>query len=186
MSKAFTRESDGEDEEAYGLPPIPAGGKNYITPTGYARIRAELFELIDHERPKVVEVVHWAASNGDRSENGDYIYGKKRLREIDRRIRFLTGRMELAVVTDPSVHRGSDQVFFGARVTYAMPDGEEKTITILGIDEADSLQGQVSWVSPVARSLLKAHVGDVVRLATPSGVQTLEVLSVVYPAPPAP
>jgi transcription elongation factor GreB len=186
MSKAFTRESDGEDEEAYGLPPIPAGGKNYITPTGYARIRAELFELIDHERPKVVEVVHWAASNGDRSENGDYIYGKKRLREIDRRIRFLTGRMELAVVTDPSVHRGSDQVFFGACVTYALPDGEEKTITILGIDEADSLQGQVSWVSPVARSLLKAHVGDVVRLATPAGVQTLEVLSVAYPTPPEP
>ena len=186
MSKAFTRESDGEDEEPYGLPPIPAGGKNYITPVGYARIRAELFELIDHERPKVVEVVHWAASNGDRSENGDYIYGKKRLREIDRRIRFLTGRMEVAVVTDPSVHHGSDQVFFGACVTYALSDGHEKTVTILGIDEADSLQGQVSWVSPVARSLLKAHVGDVVRLATPSGVQTLEVLSVIYPAPSVP
>ena len=186
MSKAFTRESDGEDDEPYGLPPIPAGGKNYITPAGYARIRAELFELIDHERPKVVEVVHWAASNGDRSENGDYIYGKKRLREIDRRIRFLTGRMELAVVTDPSAHRGSDQVFFGACVTYALPDGQEKTVTILGIDEADSLQGQVSWVSPVARSLLKAHVGDVVRLSTPAGVQTLEVLLVVYPAPVGP
>jgi transcription elongation factor GreB len=188
MSKAFTRESDGdgEDDEPYGLPPIPAGGKNYITPAGYARIRAELFELIDHERPKVVEVVHWAASNGDRSENGDYIYGKKRLREIDRRIRFLTGRMELAVVTDPSVHRGIDQIFFGACVTYALPDGQEKTVTILGIDEADSLQGQVSWVSPVARSLLKAHVGDVVRLATPAGVQTLEVLSVAYPTPPEP
>ena len=186
MSKAFTRESDGEDEEPYGLPPIPAGGKNYITPVGYDRIRAELFELIDHERPKVVEVVHWAASNGDRSENGDYIYGKKRLREIDRRIRFLTGRMELAVVTDPSVHHGSDQVFFGACVTYALSDGHEKTVTILGIDEADSLQGQVSWVSPVARSLLKAHVGDVVRLATPAGVQTLEVLSVIYPAPSVP
>ena len=186
MSKAFTRESDGEDEEPYGLPPIPAGGKNYITPVGYARIRAELFELIDHERPKVVEVVHWAASNGDRSENGDYIYGKKRLREIDRRIRFLTGRMELAVVTDPSVHHGSDQVFFGACVTYALPDGQEKTITILGIDEADSLHGQVSWVSPVARSLLKSRVGDEVRLTTPAGVQTLEVLSVVYPAPSMP
>ena len=183
MSKAFTRENDGEDEEPNGLPPIPAGGKNYITPAGYARIRAELFELIDHERPKVVEVVHWAASNGDRSENGDYIYGKKRLREIDRRIRFLTGRMELAVVTDPSVHHGSDQVFFGACVTYGLPDGEEKTITILGIDEADSLQGQVSWVSPVARSLLKSRVGDEVRLTTPAGVQTLEVLSVAYPKP---
>ena len=183
MSKAFTRENDGEDEEPNGLPPISAGGKNYITPAGYDRIRAELFELIDHERPKVVEVVHWAASNGDRSENGDYIYGKKRLREIDRRIRFLTGRMELAVVTDPSVHHGSDQVFFGACVTYALPDGEEKTITILGIDEADSLQGQVSWVSPVARSLLKSRVGDEVRLITPAGLQALEVLSVAYPKP---
>jgi len=185
MSKAFTKESESDDEEPE-LAALPPGGKNYITPAGFARLKAELLELIDTERPRIVEVVHWAASNGDRSENGDYIYGKKRLREIDRRIRFLTGRMELAVVTDPSVHQGSDQVFFGACVTYVLPYGEEKTITILGIDEADSLQGQVSWVSPVARSLLKSRVGDEVRLTTPAGVQTLEVLSVVYPAPSMP
>jgi transcription elongation factor GreB len=185
MSKAFTRESDGEDEEPYGLPPIPAGGKNYITPAGYARIRAELFELIDHERPKVVEVVHWAASNGDRSENGDYIYGKKRLREIDRRIRFLTGRMELAVVTDPSVHHGSDQVFFGATVSYEDQEGSANTITILGIDEADSLNAQVSWVSPIARTLLKSSTGDVLKLVTPHGWREIEVLAVTYPKPKA-
>ena len=186
MSKAFTRESDKDDEDEDSAASLPNGSKNYITPQGYAQMRQELLGLIGDERPKVVEIVHWAASNGDRSENGDYIYGKKRLREIDRRIRFLTGRMELAVVTDPSVHHGSDQVFFGACVTYALPDGQEKTITILGIDEADSLHGQVSWVSPVARSLLKSRVGDEVRLTTPAGVQTLEVLSVVYPAPSMP
>ena len=117
MSKAFTRETDGEDDDIT-LPPLPAGSKNYITPLGYATLRAELFELIDNERPRIVEIVHWAASNGDRSENGDYLYGKKRLREIDRRIRFLTKRLEIAEVTDPSVHHGSDQVFFGATVTY--------------------------------------------------------------------
>ncbi|NBX54586.1 MAG: transcription elongation factor GreB [Betaproteobacteria bacterium] len=182
MSKAFTRETAGEDDEHDGLPPIPAGGKNYITPTGFARMRAELFDLIDVQRPQVVEVVHWAASNGDRSENGDYLYGKKRLRDIDRRIRFLTRRLELAEVTDPSVHHGREQIFFGACVTYALPDGQTNTITILGIDEADALQGQVSWVSPVARSLLKAQVGDVVRLVSPAGVQELEVIAVTYPA----
>ena len=181
MSKAFTRESDGEDEEPYGLPPIPAGGKNYITPAGYARIRAELFELIDHERPKVVEVVHWAAGNGDRSENGDYLYGKKRLREIDRRLRFLTKRLEIAEVTDPSVHHGSDQVFFGATVTYLDEADVTRTVTIMGIDEADSLKAQVTWVSPIARALLKAREGDVVKLVTPVGVQEIEVLSVHYP-----
>ena len=182
MSKAFTRESSGEeDDEDVGLPPIPVGGKNYITPQGYARMRAELLTLIDDERPKVVEIVHWAASNGDRSENGDYIYGKKRLREIDRRIRFLTKRMELASVTDPAVHFGSDQVFFGATVTYEDDQGNAKTITILGIDEADSLNAQVSWVSPVARALLKSKVGDVVRLQTPAGMQDIEVLQVSYP-----
>ena len=182
MSKAFTRESVGEeDDDEAGLPPIPAGGKNYITPAGYARMRAELLALIDEDRPKVVEIVHWAASNGDRSENGDYIYGKKRLREIDRRIRFLTKRLELASVTDPSVHLGSDQVFFGATVTYEDENGNSKTITILGIDEADSLNGQVSWVSPIARALLKARVGDVVRLQTPLGMQDIEVMKVTYP-----
>lgn len=182
MNKAFTRETENDDDELQ-LPALPAGGKNYITPAGYARLRAEWMELIDSERPKVVEIVHWAASNGDRSENGDYLYGKKRLREIDRRIRFLTKRLEIAEVTDPSVHHGSDQVFFGATVTYADGAGAERTITILGIDEADSLQGQVSWVAPVARTLLKSRVGDVLKLVTPVGVEEIEVLAVQYPAP---
>ena len=180
MSKAFTRESETEDDEV-GLPPLPAGGKNYITSKGYEALRAELFDLIDNERPKVVDIVHWAASNGDRSENGDYIYGKKRLREIDRRIRFLTKRLEIAEVTDPSVHLGKDQVFFGATVTYVEEAGAERTVTILGIDEADSLKGEVTWISPIARALLKAREGDVVKLVTPVGVQEIEVLSVHYP-----
>jgi transcription elongation factor GreB len=189
MSKAFTRESDaGDDESADGASEdgagaLPAGTRNYMTPQGHARLRQEWTTLMDQERPRVVEAVHWAAKNGDRSENGDYLYGKKRLREIDRRIRFLTRRLELAEVADPSVHHGGDQVFFGATVTYAEADGTERTVTILGIDEADSLKGQVSWVAPVARALLKARVGDAVRLVTPAGVQTLDVLSVSYPAP---
>jgi len=187
MSKAFTRESDGDaiedDGEADALPALPAGGKNYITPGGYARLRAELLDLMDNERPKVVEAVHWAAKNGDRSENGDYLYGKKRLREIDRRIHFLTKRLEVAEVTDPAVHHGGEQVFFGATVRYADEAGEEREVTILGIDEADSARQQVSWISPVARALLKARVGDVVRLVTPAGGQDIEVLEVRYPAP---
>jgi transcription elongation factor GreB len=181
MSKAFTKESESEDDDDAGLPPIPLGGKNYITPEGYTRIRAELLDLIDNERPKVVDVVHWAASNGDRSENGDYIYGKRRLREIDRRIRFLTKRLEIAEISDPSVHFGSDQVFFGASVTYEDTTGLQHTVTILGIDEADNLKQQVSWVSPIARSLLRTHVGDVVRLNSPSGIQDLEIIRVQYP-----
>ena len=185
MSKAFTKETDTDEDEELALPQLPAGGKNYITPQGYAHLRAELLELIDEERPKVVEVVHWAASNGDRSENGDYIYGKKRLREIDRRIRFLTKRLEVAEVSDPSVHHGLDQVFFGAKVRYADESGQERTVTIMGIDEADSALGQVSWVSPVARALLKARTGDEVKLVTPMGVQEIEVLAVEYPAPGA-
>ena len=187
MNKAFTRESDAdtEDDDAEGAAlPLPAGGKNYITPAGYARLRDELLQLIDDERPKVVEAVHWAARNGDRSENGDYIYGKKRLREIDRRIRFLTKRLEIAEVADPTLHHGSDQVFFGATVTYADPSGAERSVTILGIDEADTTQGQVSWISPVARALLKAREGDVVRLVTPLGPQEIEVLKVDYPSAP--
>ena len=184
MSKAFTKETDGDDDEALGLPALPSGARNYITPAGYARLRAELFTLMDDERPKVVEIVHWAASNGDRSENGDYIYGKKRLREIDRRIRFLTQRLEIAEVVDPVVHRGSDQVFFGATVTYAEASGTERTVTILGIDEADSLQGQVSWVSPIARTLLKTREGDELKLLTPAGVIDIEVLRVNYPKAP--
>lgn len=183
MSKAFTKETDGADDDDLQLPPLPAGGKNYITPQGYARLREELFELIDNERPKIVDIVHWAASNGDRSENGDYLYGKKRLREIDRRIRFLTKRLEIAEITDPSAHYGSDQVFFGATVTYVDSAGLERTVTILGIDEADSAQAQVSWISPIARTLLKARVGDELKLVTPAGVDEIEVLRVAYPAP---
>lgn len=185
MSKAFTKESDGDDDDDLALPPLPAGGKNYITPQGYARLRAELLQLLDEDRPKVVEAVSWAAKNGDRSENGDYIYGKKRLREIDRRIRFLTKRLDIAEVTDPSVHHGSEQIFFGARVTYANQAGEERTITIKGIDESDTAAGEVSWIAPVARALLKARVGDEVQLMTPSGLTTLEVIDVSYPAPQA-
>ena len=184
MSQAFNRESDGEDGD-HTLPPLPAGSKNYITPQGYAVLRDELFELIDNERPRIVDIVHWAASNGDRSENGDYLYGKKRLREIDRRIRFLTKRLEIAEVTDPSVHHGRDQVFFGATVTYVDEADVERTVTIMGIDEADSLKGQVTWESPVARALLKAREGDVVKLVTPVGVQEVEVVEVRYPAPAA-
>jgi len=182
MSKAFTRETDQDDDDI-GLPALPVGARNYITPAGYARLRSELLDLIDNERPKVVEVVHWAASNGDRSENGDYLYGKKRLREIDRRIRFLTKRLEIAEVTDPSLHRGNEQVFFGATVTYAEQDGTERTVTIMGIDEADALQGQVSWISPIARTLLKSRVGEALKLVTPAGVVEVEVLDVQYPAP---
>ncbi|MCH2241766.1 MAG: transcription elongation factor GreB [Aquabacterium sp.] len=184
MSKAFTKETDGDaDDDDLALPALPAGGKNYITPEGYRRLRAELLQLIDEERPRVVEIVSWAASNGDRSENGDYLYGKKRLREIDRRIRFLTKRLDIAEVADPSAHHGSDQVFFGATVTYATAQGEERTITIKGIDEVDNLKGEVSWVAPIARALLKAREGDEVQLMTPGGPQTLEVLEVRYPPP---
>jgi len=186
MSKAFTRESDkdaDDDGEDPSLPPLPAGTRNYMTPLGYANLRAELFTLMDDERPKVVEIVHWAASNGDRSENGDYIYGKKRLREIDRRIRFLTKRLEIAEVTDPSAHHGKNQVFFGATVTYVEENGDERTVTIRGIDEADSLKGEVSWVSPIARTLLKSSTGDVLKLVTPQGWREIEVLNVTYPKP---
>ncbi|HIV70345.1 MAG TPA: transcription elongation factor GreB [Candidatus Aquabacterium excrementipullorum] len=185
MSKAFTKESDSgdDDDEIGGLPPLPAGTRNYMTPQGYQRLRDELLNLIDEERPKIVEIVHWAASNGDRSENGDYIYGKKRLREIDRRIRFLTKRLDIAEVADPSQHHGNDQIFFGATVTYANSKGEERTITIKGIDETDNLQGEVSWISPIARALLKSREGDEVQLMTPGGLEKLEVLEVRYPAP---
>lgn len=183
MSKAFTKESDSDDDDELALPALPLGARNYMTPSGYARLKAELFSLMDDERPKVVEIVHWAASNGDRSENGDYLYGKKRLREIDRRIRFLTQRLELAEVVDPAVHHGSDRVFFGATVTYAEASGTERTLTILGIDEADSLQGQVSWVSPIARTLLQSRAGDELKLVSPVGVVDIEVVQVSYPAP---
>jgi transcription elongation factor GreB len=185
MNKAFTREPEGDagdDDDDVSAPPIPAGSKNYLTPAGYARLRAELLGLLDDERPKIVEVVSWAAKNGDRSENGDYLYGKKRLREIDRRIRFLTKRLDIAEVADPAVHHGSDQVFFGATVTYVNQRDEERTITIKGIDEADSLKGEVSWVAPIARALLKARVGDELTLMTPGGLEEIEVVKVEYPA----
>ena len=188
MNKAFTKESDGDaddDDAPPGLPPLPPGTRNYLTPAGYQRLRTELMTLLDDERPKIVEVVSWAAKNGDRSENGDYLYGKKRLREIDRRIRFLTKRLDIAEVADPSVHHGSDQVFFGATVTYATAAGLERTVTIKGIDEADSLQGEVSWVAPIARALLKAREGDEVPLVTPQGVERIEVVAVRYPRPDA-
>jgi transcription elongation factor GreB len=184
MNKAFTKEPEGDsDDDGPELPPLPAGAKNYISPAGYARLRAELLTLLDDERPKVVEAVSWAAKNGDRSENGDYLYGKKRLREIDRRIRFLTKRLDIAEVADPSLHHGGEQVFFGATVTYADASGAERTVTIKGIDEADNLAGEVSWVSPIARALLKARIGDEVTLMTPQGVQRIEVIDVRYPAP---
>lgn len=183
MSKAFTKESDSDDDEDLALPAMPAGTRNYMTPKGYADLRAELMQLLDEERPKIVEIVSWAAKNGDRSENGDYLYGKKRLREIDRRIRFLTKRLDVAEVADPSAHHGSDQVFFGATVTYANARGEERTITIKGIDESDSLRGEVSWIAPIARALLKAREGDEVQLMTPGGMEKIEVLEVRYPEP---
>ncbi|MBI3153900.1 MAG: transcription elongation factor GreB [Burkholderiales bacterium] len=188
MSKAFTREAEApadDDDESAAPTPLPAGSKNYFTPAGYRRLRDELRQLLEVERPRVVEIVAWAASNGDRSENGDYLYGKKRLREIDRRIRFLTRRLDLAEVVDPSLHHGSDLVFFGATVTYADAAGRERTVTIKGIDESDPLAGEVSWVSPVARALLRAREGDEVTLVTPAGVERIELLEVRYPAPGA-
>ena len=183
MSKAFTKESEQDEDDGDGdaaAPELPAGAKNYMTPAGFAALRAELLRLLDDDRPKVVEAVHWAAKNGDRSENGDYLYGKKRLREIDRRTRFLTKRLERAEIVDPSVHAGSEQVFFGATVSYLRNGEREETVCIVGIDEVDPARGCVSWVSPVARALLKARVGDLVALRTPMGVDELEVLSVSY------
>nr|WP_314544485.1 transcription elongation factor GreB [uncultured Massilia sp.] len=188
MNKAFVKETDDDDDDAEALAlaqAIPAGSKNYITPAGHQAIKDELLQLIDVDRPEVVRIVHWAASNGDRSENGDYIYGKRRLREIDRRIRFLTKRLDSAFVVDPSVHYGNDQVFFGATVTYVNKAGEEHTVTIVGIDELDPLRGRISWVSPVARALTKAREGDVVTLNTPLGADELDILAVEYPEPVA-
>ncbi len=183
MNKAFVREDAGDDEDDLpeGATPLPPGSKNYITPAGYERLRTELMHLIDTERPEVVGIVSWAASNGDRSENGDYLYGKKRLREIDRRIRFLTRRIEKAEVVDASLQGDNDQIFFGATVTYANQDGEETTITIVGMDEVDLDIGHVSWISPIARALIKAREGDTVPLRTPTGVEQIDILEVKYP-----
>jgi transcription elongation factor GreB len=154
--------------------------RNYMTPHGYARLKTELKQLLDSERPELVKVVAWAASNGDRSENGDYIYGKKRLREIDRRIRYLTKRLESSVVVDPAARGESDQIYFGATVTYSTRSGDERTISIVGIDEVDPVRGRVSWISPIAKVLLRRQAGDIVRLATPAGMEEIEVLDVRY------
>ena len=181
MNKAFVREDDGDDDD--DLPPSAEDGpapKNYITPAGHARIRRELLHLLDIDRPEVVRTVSWAASNGDRSENGDYIYGKRRLREIDRRIRFLTKRLDLAEVVDITLQENLDQVFFGATVTFIRNGGGQETITIVGIDEVDPASGRVSWISPVAKALIKARDGDTVTLRTPAGVDELEIVGVRY------
>jgi transcription elongation factor GreB len=181
MSKAFVKETDGDEIEPIDdAPAIPAGVKNYMTPEGHRRMQDELRRLLREERPKVVEIVAWAAGNGDRSENGDYLYGKKRLREIDRRIRFLTKRLESAEVVDPARQTRHDQVFFGATVTYADQRGTERTVTIVGIDEADLDRRQVSWISPIARALLKAQEGDVVDLRTPAGIERIEGVEIRY------
>jgi transcription elongation factor GreB len=188
MSKAFTREPDAgadDDDLDEAAPPIPAGSKNYITPAGLRRLQEELRQLKSVERPKVVEIVSWAAGNGDRSENGDYLYGKKRLREIDRRIRFLLKRLEIAEPVDVRLQKNRDQVFFGATVTYIDPHGAEKTVRIVGIDEARLERGEISWISPVARALIKAREGDVVDLRTPHGIEQIEVVSIAYEDAPA-
>lgn len=185
MNKAFVKESeaglDHDDEDDTLGPAIPRGQKNYMTPAGHERLVAELTHLRTVERPKVVETVSWAAGNGDRSENGDYIYGKKRLREIDRRMRFLIRRLDLAEVVDPQRQTNREQVFFGARVTYADGVGEERTVRIVGVDEADLERGEVSWVSPIARALHKAYEGDVVKLRTPRGPEDIEIVRIEYP-----
>ena|SRR3990170_1577414 len=181
MSKAFVKENGhaSEDEEPEAPAPVVPGGKNYITPAGYERLDAELRRLVELERPEVVKTVAWAASNGDRSENGDYIYGKKRLREIDRRVRFLIKRLEAAEVVR-SGGRDTDQVFFGAAVKVRGKEGERE-IRIVGVDEVDPARGQVSWISPIAKALLKARQGDKVVLRSPAGEEQLEILEVTYP-----
>ena len=182
MSKAFTKESDGEDED--DLPEetggLPISAKNYMTPQGFARMREELDALMRKERPEVVKVVTWAASNGDRSENGDYIYGKKRLREIDRRIRYLSKRLANAEVVDAANRPKTEQVFFGATVTYANAKGAERTIKIVGVDEVALDKGHVSWISPIAKALLRAEEGDVVKMRTPGGIEEIEIVKVTY------
>ena len=180
MSKAFTKETETEADFDDELPALPAGIKNYITPDGLRRLEDEFAELQKIERPKIVETVAWAAGNGDRSENGDYIYGKRRLREIDRRLRFLRKRMEIAEVVDPARQKNHAQVYFGATVTYLTGHGEEKTVKIVGIDEARSELHEISWISPVAKALLKAAEGDTVEVRTPKGIERIEILKIRY------
>ena len=187
MNKAFTREDSAadDDDDAPLASPLPAGARNYMTPSGHARLKRELDHLISKERPELVATVSWAAGNGDRSENGDYIYGKKRLREIDRRIRFLVRRLDDAQVVDPAAPRDEDaasRVFFGATVTVANADGDERTVSIVGVDEIDTERGYISWISPMARALMKAREGDTVTLRTPGGVEELDVVAVKYEA----
>lgn len=181
MSKAFVPNDDDTDDEA--LPPeqqLPTTGKNYITPAGWQRLRDELHHLVHHERPEMTQVVSWAASNGDRSENGDYLYGKRRLREIDRRIRFLTKRLEAAEVVDPETREATEQIFFGATVEVLRASGITQVLSIVGVDEIDLARGRISWISPIARALLKAREGDTVWLRTPDGGEDIEVLAVRY------
>jgi transcription elongation factor GreB len=180
MSKAFTKESESADTEVEEVDALPVHSKNYVTPSGLAALQEEFHKLLYEERPKVVEIVSWAAGNGDRSENGDYIYGKKRLREIDYRVRYLAKRIESAEVVDPERQKTRDQVFFGATVEYARTDKAKQKLTIVGIDEADLATGKINWLSPFARALMKARVGDVVEIHTPLGPETVEVLSIAY------
>jgi transcription elongation factor GreB len=185
MNKAFTRESDTseDDDDVEALPSLPVGARNYMTPGGFARLSAELEQLVQKERPELVAIVAWAAGNGDRSENGDYIYGKKRLREIDRRIRFLIKRLDASEVVDPALPRDEEtagQVFFGATVDVRNARGEPRTVSIVGVDEIDTARGYISWVSPMARALLKAREGDTVTLRTPGGAEELDIVEVRY------
>lgn len=185
MSKAFTKESDQDDDEDIeaGASPLPPGSKNYITPGGHLRLKQEFDYLLKKDRPMVTAAVSWAAKNGDRSENADYQYGKKRLREIDRRLRFLTKRLDAAEVVDPEIERDpelAERVFFGATVSYANQAGEENTVTIVGVDEVDMKRGHISWISPLARALMKSRPGDAVTLRAPGGVEELEVIDVRY------
>lgn len=172
---------DDDDDDA---PRLPAGMKNYMTPTGYARLRDELQQLLRVERPKIVEIVSWAAGNGDRSENGDYLYGKKRLREIDRRARWITKRLDIAEVVEPAAQTNRDRIYFGATVSFVTEEAVERTVTILGADEADISRGEVSLFSPIARALLRARVGEVVKMHTPRGIEEVEVVAIRYPETP--
>jgi len=180
MNKAFTKESDFEDDEPEPPETLPANIKNYMTPAGFSALQQELQHLLRVERPKLVETVSWAAGNGDRSENGDYIYGKRRLREIDRRIRYLTKRLDHVVVVNPESQKNLTQVFFGATVTYAREDGTQKTVTLVGIDEIDLTVGKISWISPIAKALMKSQVGETIEFRTPAGFEIIEVLEIRY------
>jgi len=180
MNKAFVRENEDQEDEEFASSPVLPGNKNYMTTTGYALLQSELEQLVKSERPALVQTVSWAAGNGDRSENGDYIYGKKRLREIDRRIRYLMKRLENAVVVDPAKQENQDQVFFSATVSIADADGSESSYQIVGVDEADAAAGCISWISPLAQALMKAREGDMIRFQSPAGLREIEVLSIKY------